>query len=62
MFIGGNPYDGMSGEEVYSFVGSGLRMPRKSAFTSELWVFLATADDIFEDFRDGHILYIHITP
>lgn len=36
IFIGGKPYDGMSGEEVYSFVASGLRMRRKSAFTSEL--------------------------
>ena len=36
--LGGNPYEGMTGEEVFNFVASGQRMCRTSAMSSELYV------------------------
>lgn len=38
LFLGGNPYEGMTGEEVFNFVASGQRMCRTSAMSSELYV------------------------
>ncbi|XP_078371013.1 uncharacterized protein LOC144654681 isoform X2 [Oculina patagonica] len=36
--LGGTPYKGMTGEEVYNYVASGRRLPRTSAMTLELCV------------------------
>lgn len=35
-FAGGNPYDGLTGKEVCSFVANGRRMPRPLAISLEL--------------------------
>ena len=43
LFLGGNPYEGMTGEEVFNFVASGQRMCRTSAMSSELYVYLSIA-------------------
>ena len=40
LILGGNPYEGMTGEEVFNFVASGQRMYRTSAMTSELYVYI----------------------
>jgi len=37
-FPGENPYDGMTGEEVFTFVASGHRLPRTPAVSSDLYV------------------------
>jgi len=37
-FLGENPYDGMTGEEVFTFVASGHRLPRTPAMSSDLYV------------------------
>ena len=39
LILGGNPYEGMTGEEVFNFVASGQRMYRTSAMSSELYVY-----------------------
>ena len=39
LLLGGNPYEGMTGEEVFNFVASGQRMYRTSAMSSELYVY-----------------------
>ncbi|XP_078371020.1 uncharacterized protein LOC144654684 isoform X2 [Oculina patagonica] len=35
--LGGRPYEGMTGEEVFNYVASGNRLPRTSTMTSELY-------------------------
>jgi len=35
--LGENPYDGMTGEEVFTFVASGHRLPRTPAVSSDLY-------------------------
>ena len=36
LFSGGNPYDGMTGREVFNFVQSGHRMQRNPVISLEL--------------------------
>ena len=38
IFAGGNPYDGMSGQEVFTYVSHGHKLRRSSGVSRELYV------------------------